>query len=125
MTNILSIINPVLFIVFCAALISGSSDLDDAVLIVISYDSFRCDYFDWGVTPYMTAQRKSNTYTKYVRNVFPTKTFTNHHSIATGLYPDEHGVVAHVVYDRKLNRTLSYSYELFHYDESIEPIWVS
>lgn len=125
MANILSIINPVLFIAFYAQLSSESPDLDEPVLMVLSYDGFRNDYFDWGVTPYMTAQRKSNTYTKYVRNVFPTKTFPNHHSIATGLYPGEHGVVAHYLYDRKLNRSLTYSYELFHYDETIEPIWVS
>jgi hypothetical protein len=65
------------------------------------------------------------TYADYMKNVFPTKTFPNHHSIATGKYPKEHGVLANVIFDKKLGK-LKYSYEMFHMNsEDIQPIWVS
>jgi predicted AlkP superfamily pyrophosphatase or phosphodiesterase len=57
---------------------------NDNVLIVVSYDAFRNEYFNRNVTDYMNSLRFSNTYTDYMRNVFPTKTYPNHVSIATG-----------------------------------------
>lgn len=36
---------------------------------------------------------------------YPTKTFPNHYSIATGLYPDHHGIVQNSFYDPNLDRT--------------------
>lgn len=41
-----------------------------------------------------------------------------------GLYPENHGVLANRLYDSKLGQ-LCYGYELFHYNESTVPIWVS
>ncbi|XP_031625464.1 ectonucleotide pyrophosphatase/phosphodiesterase family member 5-like isoform X2 [Contarinia nasturtii] len=59
-----------------------------------------------------------------MRPVFPTKTFVNHFSIATGLYPGNHGVLANAVYDTEMG-LLKYSYDLFHYNESTIPIWTA
>lgn len=94
-------------------------------LLVISYDAFRPEYFTRNVTPYMNELRKNGVSSEYMRNEFPTKTFVNHHSIATGMFPSVHGVLANTVYDLKLQKKLDYSYELFHYNENIVPIWVS
>lgn len=94
-------------------------------LLVISYDAFRPEYFTRNVTPYMNELRKNGTSSEYMKNEFPTKTFVNHHSIATGMYPSVHGVLANSVYDLKLQKKLDYGYELFHYNENIVPIWVS
>lgn len=94
-------------------------------LLVISYDAFRPEYFNRSVTPYMNELRKNGSTTDYLKNEFPTKTFVNHHSIATGMYPSVHGVLANSVYDLKLQKKLDYGYELFHYNENIIPIWVS
>jgi predicted AlkP superfamily pyrophosphatase or phosphodiesterase len=33
---------------------------------------------------------------------FPTKTFPNHYTIVTGLYPGEHGIVANAMWDAEL-----------------------
>lgn len=57
-------------------------------------------------------------------NVFPTKTFPNHHSIATGVYPSEHGVTGNQFYDFKLQKAFNYSYEMFHYRSEVKPIWI-
>lgn len=94
------------------------------ILIVVSFDAFRHNYFAKHVTPYMEKVRQEGTYAPYLENVFPTKTFPNHHSIATGLYSEVHGVVGNSFYDPKLGKIVKMSYEMFHYNEDIEPIWV-
>lgn len=51
-------------------------------------------------------------------------TFKKFNSFAQGFYPKSHGILANSLYDSKLGE-LGYSYDLFHYNESIWPIWVS
>lgn len=68
--------------------------------------------------------KRLGTYADYMFNVFPTKTFVNHHSISTGLYPEVHGVIANHVYNEDTKKMMDFD-ELFHYDDSIMPIWVS
>lgn len=60
--------------------ITGSND---PALLVVSYDAFRPDYLKRGVTPYMNKFREEGAAPEFMYNVFPTKTFTNHHSLAT------------------------------------------
>ena len=36
---------------------------------------------------------------------FPTVTWPNHFTLATGLYPETHGIVANVMFDPQLNDT--------------------
>lgn len=71
----------------------------------------------------MNQLRSNNTRANYIKNVFPTKTFPNHHSIATGVFPDKHGVVANALYDFDLKYQLNYSKELYHFESKIIPIW--
>lgn len=121
MINCLIRINAVIVVI--ALIVSGQKD--DNLLLLISYDAFRPEYFERNVTPFMNDLRKQGTYTEYMRNVFPTKTFTNHHTISTGMFPEEHGVLGNTLYDVKLKKELKYGYELFHFNEDIMPIWVS
>ncbi|CAH0546226.1 unnamed protein product [Brassicogethes aeneus] len=93
------------------------------ILIVVSYDAFRYNYFDTKMVPNMEKLRKAGTYSDYLINVFPTKTFPNHHSIATGLYPDIHGVIGNTYYDPKVKSIKGMSYEMYHYDDHVIPIW--
>jgi ectonucleotide pyrophosphatase/phosphodiesterase family member 5 len=76
------------------------------------------------VTDYTNELRQNNTRADYIRNVFPTKTFPNHHTISTGVFPEEHGVMANMLYDFDLAKGLNYSFELFHYKAEIHPIWI-
>lgn len=93
------------------------------VLIIISYDAFRNEYFQRNLTNNMLKFKRSGTTANYINNIFPTKTFPNHHTIATGLYPEVHGVLGNTLYDNILG-PLSLSYNLYHYRDDIEPIWV-
>jgi ectonucleotide pyrophosphatase/phosphodiesterase family protein 5 len=98
---------------------------DHPIILVVSYDGFRYNYFDKNITPNMNKMRISGSHAEYMRNVFITKTFTNHHSIATGVYPEVHGILGNEVYDPNYNRTLHYSAELWHFSDDVVPIWVS
>ncbi|KAF5296168.1 hypothetical protein FQA39_LY12622 [Lamprigera yunnana] len=93
------------------------------ILIVLSFDAFRYNYLDKKLTPNLLKLRELGSYSDFMYNVFPTKTFTNHHSIATGLYAENHGVIGNEFYDKHKQQKFKFSYELFHYDETIIPIW--
>lgn len=92
--------------------------------VIVSFDGFRPDYVRPDVTPHMAQFRDAAAAPPYIRSTFPTKTFVNHFSLATGMYSETHGVLDNYMFDGR-NETMHYTYELFHYDESIQPIWVS
>ena len=71
----------------------------------------------------MNELREKGTYTDHMKNAFVTKTFPNHHTIATGFYTESHGVIDATVYVD--NKTIGDSAQLFQYDKNILPIWVS
>ncbi|KAJ3341616.1 hypothetical protein HDU93_004518 [Gonapodya sp. JEL0774] len=60
---------------------------------------------------------------------FPTLTFPNHYTIATGLYPAWHGIVANEFYDPQKKRTFSYRNVSDDREEmwwsAGEPIWIT
>lgn len=93
------------------------------VLLVVSFDGFRPDYVRPDVTPHLARFRDAAARTPYMRPVFPTKTFVNHFTMATGLYAETHGVLDNAMFDRNGNH-MRYTYEQFHYDDSVVPIWV-
>jgi predicted AlkP superfamily pyrophosphatase or phosphodiesterase len=62
------------------------------VTVLISIDGFRADYLDRGVTPVLSGMAADGARGS-MRPAFPVKTFPNHYSLVTGLYPDQHGVV--------------------------------
>jgi len=73
----------------------------------------------------MSQLKVNGTSTDYMMNIFVTKTFPNHHTMATGLYAETHGVVDNEYYDPATENVTKFSYKLYHYDNSILPIWVS
>lgn len=93
------------------------------LLLVVSFDGFRPDYVQPDVTPHLARFRDAAAAPPYMRNVFPTKTFVNHFTIATGLYAETHGVLDNYMFDRNGN-LMHYKYEQFHYNEAVVPIWV-
>ncbi len=62
------------------------------VTVLISIDGFRADYLDRGVTPVLSGMAADGARGS-MRPAFPVKTFPNHYTLVTGLYPDQHGVV--------------------------------
>lgn len=77
------------------------TDLKPTVLL-ISIDGFRWDYFSrYGKAglPNLHALAARGVRAENMIASFPTKTFPNHYSIVTGMYPGNHGIVANNIYD--------------------------
>ncbi len=70
-------------------------------LLLISLDGFRWDYcaLHPAETPQLRALIREGTTAKSLIPVFPSNTFPNHYSIATGLYPAHHGIVNNEFFD--------------------------
>ena len=65
-----------------------SANKNDQYVLLISFDGFRADYIDWYDTPNFDQIKLNGVKAKSLKPVFPTKTFPNHYSIATGMYID-------------------------------------
>uniref|UniRef100_UPI0037E83A9F ectonucleotide pyrophosphatase/phosphodiesterase family member 1 n=1 Tax=Semicossyphus pulcher TaxID=241346 RepID=UPI0037E83A9F len=89
-------------------------------LILVSLDGFRAEYLkDHGShVPVISKLRRTGTTTPHMRPVYPTKTFPNHYSIVTGLYPESHGIVDNKMYDVTQNTFFSLKT-----DEKFNPKW--
>jgi predicted AlkP superfamily pyrophosphatase or phosphodiesterase len=62
-------------------------------VVLVSMDGFRWDYSKLYKTPNLDDIARAGVKADRLIPSFPTKTFPNHYSIATGLYPDHHGLV--------------------------------
>ncbi len=77
---------------------SAVRDLEPTV-ILISLDGFRYDYIDKYAPPTINRIARDGVRAKWMIPSFPTKTFPNHYTVATGLYPANHGIVENNVFD--------------------------
>lgn len=73
-------------------------DLQPTV-ILISLDGFRYDYLDKYKPATLNKLARSGVRAKWMIPSFPTKTFPNHYTVATGLYPEHHGIVENNIFD--------------------------
>ncbi len=78
-------------------------------VILISLDGFRWDYPRYFSTPNLNSIAKEGVHAKSMKPSYPTKTFPNHYSIVTGLYPDHHGIINNNFYDPFLQKIFSLS----------------
>ena len=62
-------------------------------VILISMDGFRWDYIYRGITPNLNKLADEGVYALSLKPSFPSKTFPNHYSIITGMYPENHGII--------------------------------
>jgi predicted AlkP superfamily pyrophosphatase or phosphodiesterase len=73
-------------------------DLQPTV-ILISLDGFRYDYLNLYQPPNLNSLARTGVRARWMTPSFPSKTFPNHYTIATGLYPQNHGIVENNIYD--------------------------
>lgn len=72
---------------------------DRPYLVLVSMDGFRWDYQARYETPALDRLAARGVRADALVPVFPTLTFPNHYSIATGLYPANHGLVGNRFFD--------------------------
>lgn len=74
-------------------------------VLLVSFDGFRHDYVEkYNATNFKEFISKGTASEGLVPS-FPSKTFPNHYSIITGLYPGNHGLVANTFYDPEREET--------------------
>jgi predicted AlkP superfamily pyrophosphatase or phosphodiesterase len=77
--------------------------------ILISFDGFRWDYTDRGITPNLDKLAEEGVSALSLRPCYPTKTYPNHYSIISGCYIDKHGIIANSFTDPKTGDKFSLS----------------
>jgi alkaline phosphatase D len=97
-------------------------------VVLVSFDGFRWDYTDIYDTPNFDRLAEEGVKAEYLKPSFPTKTFPNHYTLATGLYPDHHGIINNTFYAPDLGEVYRISKrEMVMNPASYfgEPIWVT
>ncbi|KAG7460765.1 hypothetical protein MATL_G00202330 [Megalops atlanticus] len=98
-------------------------------VILVSMDGFRAGYLKahGNLLPVISKLKNCGTSTPYMRPAYPTKTFPNHYTIVTGLYPESHGIVDNKMYDVRRNASFTLKgEEKFNPDwYQGQPIWVT
>jgi len=97
-------------------------------LVLVSIDGFRWDYMDRHPTPNLHRVAAAGARAERLLPVFPTLTFPNHYSIATGLYPAHHGLVGNDFPNRTRDNWYSLRKRATVEDPGFyagEPIWVA
>ena len=94
------------------------ADLQPTV-ILISFDGFRWDYTSKALTPNLQRLMMRGVHARNMIPSFPSKTFPNHYTIATGLYPGHHGIVANNVFDPPTGRLFTTAKR----EEVSDPLW--
>ena len=83
---IITYLSIIISLVFC-------SDNEEQYVILVSFDGFRYDYTERVRTPNFDYLENWGVKAKSLKPIFPSFTFPNHYSIATGCYADKHGIL--------------------------------
>jgi predicted AlkP superfamily pyrophosphatase or phosphodiesterase len=78
--------------------LNSKKSLQKPYLILISLDGFRWDYVERFNPPNLSNFIENGVQAESLIPSFPSKTFPNHYTIATGMYPDKHGLVGNSFY---------------------------
>lgn len=86
---------------------SQQAEKEHNKLLLISFDGFRADYLSPEKTPYLYQLSKKGALSEGLIPVFPSKTFPNHYAIATGLYPENNGLIGNSMVDSAMGKRYS------------------
>lgn len=97
------------------------------ILILVSLDGWRHDYLDRAKTPRLNALAAAGVRSEGLIPSFPSKTFPNHYTIVTGLYPEHHGIVSNNMLDATIGERFSMSAPTARDSRwwGGEPLWVT
>lgn len=90
----------IIVIVILVLLLTGRKQY----VVLVSLDGFRWDYDQQYDTPNLDEIAAKGIKSESLVSSFPTKTFPNHYSIVTGLYPDHHGLISNTFYATDLGK---------------------
>lgn len=97
-------------------------------VLLISFDGMRAEYLQRLNLPNFERVWTAGVRSTGMRSVFPSKTFPNHYSMVTGLYPENHGLVANRFWDPNRRAAYALGDTVSVFDGTWyrgEPIWVT
>ena len=122
------LIAPLLAFLSVTGCSSVRSERETPYVVMVSLDGFRWDYDSIYGTPVLDDIADKGVMAVRLIPSFPTKTFPNHYSIATGLYPDHHGLVNNSFYAPDLDLVYRIGDRVMVSNGAFyggEPIWIT
>lgn len=114
-----------ILIFLCLLIVSQASAR--SITILISCDGFRWDYPQYYNTPFLDEMATKGLSGEMIPS-FPSKTFPNHYTLATGLRPEHHGIIANSFINRKTGEEFSLGNPKTKFDPQYykgEPLWLT
>ncbi|MBP6798411.1 MAG: alkaline phosphatase family protein, partial [Luteimonas sp.] len=74
-------------------------DATPRAVVVLSFDGLPAGTIGDGSMPTLDALARTGVHAQWLVPSFPTLTFPNHYTLATGLRPDHHGIVGNYLRD--------------------------
>lgn len=87
------------FLLFFLLTISCASAQETPYVVMVSFDGFRYDYVEKYNLPNFKKLISNGAAAEALIPSFPSKTFPNHYTLVTGMYPGNHGLVDNEFYD--------------------------
>ena len=128
MTLLLKVSSRVILSICVLASLAIPQENFDPTVILISIDGMRADYLDKYTPPELARLANEGVRAKWMIPAYPTKTFPNHYTVATGLYPGNHGLVENNMWDPTTGKTFGLHDRTAVEDPMWwggEPIWVT
>jgi predicted AlkP superfamily pyrophosphatase or phosphodiesterase len=117
-----------LLVLGCLSCNSDGLEAPESYVVMVSFDGFRWDYTDLYDTPNFDSLAANGVKAGRMIPSFPTNTFPNHYTLATGLYPDHHGIISNSFFANDLGKVYRISDRSMVQDPDAyfgEPIWVT
>lgn len=106
---------------------NSTESMEKPYLILISLDGFRWDYVERHNPPNLSRFIENGVRAASLIPSFPSKTFPNHYTLVTGLYPDKHRIIGNSFYSYKKEVTYNMSNRSMVEDGTFyggSPLWV-
>lgn len=118
----LLIVGFVVFFLENGFLLAQSNNDQKPYVVILSMDGFRWDYPEKAHTPNLDLIAANGVKAEAFIPSFPSKTFSNHYGMATGLFTENHGIVLNKFYANDLGKKYQITNSEFY---SGEPIWAT
>lgn len=108
--------------------ISNGTALFAPTTIIISLDGFRADFLQRDLTPTLNGFIATGISPRWMLPSFPSVTFPNHYTMATGMYPEAHGIVGNTFWDPDMQDEFYYTNNSIAHNPKWwggEPFWVT
>lgn len=118
-----------LFLTLCTVVLAlaGWAVSRDHYTVIVSLDGFRWDYPEAFDTPFLDQMARDGVKAVMTPS-FPSKTFPNHYTLATGLVPDHHGIISNNFVVRKTGKVYSLGNQEMRNDPQYyggDPVWLT